>query len=251
MRLSTIDVDAESGSSTAGTPEIVTTATTGSGADAVTDFESVRSLLFRIAYRRLGRVPEAEDVVQDVWLRWQGVDRAQVRDRVAFLATVTSRAALNAAMSAHSRREISVDDPHHWPGSLGSAPEAEHGEALEHAVRLLMERLPPVERAVYVLREAFDYPFREIADMLGLSEGNARQLALRARRHLAVRRHHPVDSVELNRLLEAFLDAARAGNMERIIGLFQRLSAPTTTAMSPPGRAATACRGRSSAGLRR
>ncbi|WP_246127073.1 sigma-70 family RNA polymerase sigma factor [Embleya hyalina] len=200
----------------------------GAHAAADVDFESVRSRLFGIAYRQLGRLVDAEDVVQDVWLRWQRVDRDRVRDCAAFLATVTTRAALNAATSAWARREISVEDwsPQRAPESVDPAPGAERREALENAVRLLMERLSPVERAVYVLREAFEYPFREIAELLGLSEGNARQLAFRARRHLAGRRRLPVDPAESDRLLEAFLRAARAGDMASLLGLFEGLRTP-------------------------
>lgn len=192
--------------------------------EATADFESVRSLLFGIAYQTLGRTVDAEDVVQDVWVRWHGADRAQVRDRVAFLATITARAALNTASSAHARREVSAGGwiPERDLVSVDPAREAERGEALEFAVRLLMERLSPVERAVYVLREAFEYPFREIAELLELSEVNARQLALRARRHLAGQRHNPVDPAEREELLEAFLDAARAGDMAHLIDLLRR-----------------------------
>ena len=156
-------------------------------ADAAADFEILRSRLFGIAYRILGGVFDAEDVVQDVWIRWQGTDRARVRDRVAFLVTVTTRVALSAATSSRVRREVSVAGrlSERDFASADPAIEAEHSEEFELAVHLLIERLPPVERAFYVLREAFDYPFRDIAEALGLSESNARQLAYRARRHLA------------------------------------------------------------------
>ncbi|MFI1380484.1 sigma-70 family RNA polymerase sigma factor [Embleya sp. NPDC020886] len=227
--LSGIDVVSESHSSTEDVPENAA-ARVGPGPHADADFESVRSRLLGIAYRYLGRAADAEDVVQDVWLRWQRVDPARVRDPAAFLATVTAHAALNAATSAWARHEVSVEfrSPTHAPWSVDPAPGAERREALASALRLLMERLPPVERAVYILREAFAYPFREIADLLGLSEGNARQLAFRARGHLARRRHRPVDPAELDGLLEAFLDAARTGNMARLIGLFQGLRTPTS-----------------------
>jgi RNA polymerase sigma-70 factor (ECF subfamily) len=208
MRLSSVEVMSKSGS--------------GPGtAEAVADFESVRSRLFGIAYQMLGGAADAEDVVQDVWVRWQGADRALVRDRVAFLVTITTRVALNVATSARARREVSVGGwlPQPDLASVDPALRAERGEALELAVQLLIERLSPVERAVYVLREAFDYPFREIAEVLDLSEANARQLARRARHHLAVGRHHAVDPAERDGLLEAFLDAARAGDMARLIDL--------------------------------
>ncbi len=190
-------------------------------AEAAADFERVRSRLFGIAYQMLGGAADAEDVVQDVWIRWQGADRAQVRDRVAFLVTVTTRVALNAATSARARREVSVGTglPERDFAAADPALGAERGEELELAVHLLIERLSPVERAVYVLREAFDYPFRDIAELLELSEANARQVVCRARKHLAERRHNPVDPVQRDGLLEAFLDAARAGDMARLINV--------------------------------
>jgi RNA polymerase sigma-70 factor, ECF subfamily len=193
-------------------------------AAAAADFEKVRSRLFGIAYQVLGGVADAEDVVQDVWIRWQGADRARVQDRVAFLVTVTTRVALNAATSARARREISVgaDLPERGAASADPAVRAERSEAVGLAVHLLIERLSPVERAVYVLREAFDYPFRDIADVLELSEANARQLAHRARRHLAEQRPHPVDAAECDGFLRAFLDAARAGDMARLIHALTR-----------------------------
>ena len=206
MRMSSVDVVSKSDPS---------------GPEAASDFESVRSRLFGIAYQMLGGAADAEDVVQDVWVRWQGADRAGVRDRVAFLVTITTRVALNAATSARSRREVSVGEglPERDFASIDPALGAERTEAVELAVRLLLERLSPVERAVYVLREAFDYPFREIAEALELSEANARQLARRARKHLAEQRHNPVDPAERDELLYAFLDAARAGDMARLIDL--------------------------------
>ncbi|WP_234468487.1 MULTISPECIES: sigma-70 family RNA polymerase sigma factor [unclassified Streptomyces] len=223
--MSSIDVVPRSASPSAEATGNTTTTFVRPGAETAADFESVRSLLFGIAYRRLGRAVDAEDVVQDVWVRWQGADRAQVRDRVAFLVTVTTRVTLNAATSARARREISVGgwNPERDLQAVDPVHEVERGEAIESAVRLLSERLSPVERAVYVLREAFEYPFREIADMLGLGEGNARQVALRARRHLARQRCEPVDPAEHDELLEAFLDAARDGDMARLIDLLRGL----------------------------
>jgi RNA polymerase sigma factor (sigma-70 family) len=210
MRLSSVDIVSEPGSSSVAEPP---------AAEGAADFESVRSRLFGIAYQMLGGAADAEDVVQDVWLRWQAADRARVRDRVAFLVTVTTRVALNAVTSARARREISVGGalPERDFASADPSIGAERREALELAVQLLIERLSPVERTVYVLREAFDYPFRDIAHLLGLREANARQLARRARTHLAEGRHNPVDPAERSDLLGAFLDAARAGDMARLI----------------------------------
>ena len=244
MRLSSIDVVSNSGSSRAGptgnaatsarSPVAAMTApdrqiTWGTmtdpprpeAAEAAANFESVRPRLFGIAYQILGGAADAEDVVQDVWVRWQGADRARVNDRVAFLVTITTRVALNAATSARARREVSAGAwlPERDFASDDPAVRAERSEALELGVQLLIKRLSPVERAVYVLREAFDYPFREIAEVLDLSEANARQLARRARKHLAEQRDNPVDPTERDRLLGAFFDAARAGDMARLIDL--------------------------------
>ncbi|ONI92760.1 hypothetical protein ALI22I_02015 [Saccharothrix sp. ALI-22-I] len=177
------------------------------------DFQSVRPRLFGIAYQLLGRAADAEDVVQDVWLRWQGADRTVVRNRIAFLVTVTTRVALNVAGSARARREIPVDRwlPGQVPLSEDPTLATERSADLERAVLLLLQRLSPTERAVFVLREAFDYPFRDIAERLGIGEANARQLGRRARARLAGPRDEPVHRAARDRLLTAFLDAAQVG----------------------------------------
>jgi len=190
-------------------------------ATGLTDFQDVRPRLFGIAYRMLGRAADAEDVVQDVWLRWQRTDRAQVRDGLAFLVTVTTRVSLNSVGSARARREIPVD---HWlPGQVLSAEDpsllSERSAALADAVALLLQRLSPTERAVFVLREAFDYPFLDIAARLGISVANARQLARRARSHLAEPRHESVPRAVHDRLLKAFLAAAQDGAVTRLESL--------------------------------
>ena len=186
------------------------------------DFQTVRPRLFGIAYRMLGQAADAEDVVQDVWLRWQGADRAVVRDRLAFLVKVTTRVALNVAGSARARREVPVDSRLPGPGLPSEDPTSatERSADLEQAVLLLLERLSPTERAVFVLREAFGYPFRDIAEALGISEVNARQLKQRAHAHLARSRQEPVGRATRERLLTAFLDAAEAGalaHLERVL----------------------------------
>jgi RNA polymerase sigma factor (sigma-70 family) len=187
-------------------------------AEEAADFQSVRPRLFGIAYRLLGRVAAAEDVVQDVWVRWQGADRARVQDRVAFLVKITTRLALNVAVSAPTRREVSVDSwfPAQVLASEDPTVAAERSADVEQAVLLLLQRLSPIERAVFVLREAFDYPFRDIAEALEISEVNARQLGRRARMHLAEPRHAPVHRAARDRLLRAFVDAAQAGAVARL-----------------------------------
>jgi RNA polymerase sigma factor (sigma-70 family) len=192
--------------------------------------------LFGIAYHTLGRASDAEDVLQDAWVCWQRTDRTQIRDSVAFLVTITRRVALNAAMSAHARREVSVGDrlPERTRASVDPALEAERGEAIADAAQLLLERLSPAERAVYVLREAFEYPFRQIADVLGFSEANVRQLACRARQHLAGQRHRPADPAERDRLRDAFLDAARGGDMAALTCLLIGASVNSSTVSVRP-----------------
>jgi RNA polymerase sigma factor (sigma-70 family) len=186
------------------------------------DFQRVRPRLFGIAYQMLGRTTDAEDVVQDVWVRWQGTDRTRVNDRLAFLVKITTNVALNVAVSARVRREVPVDRwlPDRVPAAEDPTLAAERSEDLTYAVQLLVQRLSPTERAVFVLREAFGYRFREIADTLAISNANARQVGRRARAHLAGRRREPVQPAECDRLLSAFRDAAQDGNvadLERLL----------------------------------
>ncbi|MEU5140380.1 RNA polymerase sigma-70 factor [Streptomyces sp. BBFR25] len=182
---------------------------------ATKDFLSARPQLFGIAYRVLGSAAEAEDIVQETWLRWQSTDRSKVHEPAAFLTTVATRLAINVAQSARVRRESYVgpwlpepvdttQDPH-----LG----AERSEAVEMAVLLLLEKLNPVERTAYVLREAFDYPYGRIAEILETSEANTRQLVSRGRKHLAAERKEAVTPTAHRRLLEVFLSAARTGDL--------------------------------------
>jgi RNA polymerase sigma factor (sigma-70 family) len=153
----------------------------------------VRPRLFGIAYRMLGSAAEAEDVVQDVWLRWQSTNRSAVENPPAYLATTTTRLCINLAQSAHTRRETYIGTWLPEPVDTGSDPTvgAERGEALKLAVLMLLEKLSPSERAAYVLREAFDYSYHQIADILQIEEANVRQLVSRARKHIADGRRTP------------------------------------------------------------
>lgn len=197
-------------------------ATNTAEAEDTADFQSVRPRLFGIACRMLGRVTDAEDVVQDVWLRWQTVDRAQVRDQVAFLATITTRVTLNFLASARVRREVPVG---RWlPGQvpISEDPSLAVGRSaeLEQGILLLLQRLSPAERAVFVLREACGYPFRDIAAALQMSEANARQIRRRSGEHLTGSRHQPVQRTDSERLLSAVRDAGRIGalaGLERLL----------------------------------
>ena len=135
----------------------------------------------------LGSAAEAEDIVQDVWLRWQTADRSLVRDAAAFLATTTTRLAINVMQSARSRRETYVGPWLPEPVDTSADPRlgAERGQALAFGILVLLEKLTPTERAAFILREAFDYPYRDIANVLRLEEANARQVVTRARQHVA------------------------------------------------------------------
>jgi RNA polymerase sigma-70 factor (ECF subfamily) len=186
--------------------------------EATAEFVAVRGRLFGIAYRMLGSRAEAEDIVQETWLRWQNYDHSTVKDSAAFLATTTTRLCLNVLQSARARRETYIGPWLPEPVDTSADPQlgAERGEALELATLMLLERLPPTERAAYVLREAFDYPYAQIADVLAVKEDNARQLVSRARRHIADERSAPVDSAEQRRLLEALVAAAQKGDLQRL-----------------------------------
>ncbi|MGW2958836.1 RNA polymerase sigma-70 factor [Streptomyces sp. NPDC001220] len=182
---------------------------------ATKEFLAARPQLFGIAYRVVGSAVEAEDIVQEAWLRWQNTDRAGIREPAAFLATVTTRLAINFTQSAKVRRESYVGPWLPEPVDTSTDPQlgAEHAEALDMAVLLVLEKLNPVERAAYVLREAFDYTYRRIADIVETSEANARQLVSRARKRLTAERREPVDSAEHRRFLEVFLAAAQNGRL--------------------------------------
>ncbi|RMB84953.1 RNA polymerase sigma-70 factor [Streptomyces shenzhenensis] len=189
--------------------------------EAVSVFVELRPRLFGIAYRVLGSVVEAEDVVQEVWLRWQKTDRSVVVSPVAFLSSTTTRLAINVAQSARVRRETYIGPWLPEPVDTSIDPEmgAQRAEALELALLLVLEKLSPTERAAYVLREAFDYAYAEIAEMLQLSLVNVRKIVSRARRHLAAEQRETVDAVEHQRLLDAFVSAARTGNVASLEAL--------------------------------
>jgi RNA polymerase sigma-70 factor (ECF subfamily) len=185
-----------------------------SASDAAT-FHALRPRLFRIAYRVLGSTAEADDVVQEAWIRWQGTDRGAVRDATGFLVAATTRLAINVGQSARVRHETSIETRPPDVVDIAADPwlDAEQGEALESAVHLLSQKLPAAERAAYVLREAFDYPYRQIGQVLALSEANARQLVTRARRRLSGEHRRPVRRAEQLRLVDAFVAAAQMGDI--------------------------------------
>jgi len=198
--------------------------------EATAVFMSLRPRLFGIAYRMLSSASEAEDLVQDVWLRWQKADRSTVANPAAFLATTMTRLAINELQSARVRRETYIGPWLPEPVDTSADPYlgAERGEALEFAALLLMEKLTPNERAAYVLREAFDYPYAQIADILQLTEPAVRQLVSRARKRMTSERRTPVSAAAQRELLTSFITAARSGDMTALEQLF----APDVTSLS-------------------
>jgi RNA polymerase sigma-70 factor, ECF subfamily len=208
---------------------------------AVGAFNEARPRLFGIAYRMLGSVAEAEDIVQEAWLRWQQTDRDVVRNPAGFLTTVTTRLAINTAESARVRREQYVGPWLPEPVDTSADPSlgAENAEALESAVLMLLEKLGPEQRAAYVLRQAFDYSYDQIAEILTTSPANARQLVSRAQKHVESSRKEPVDPAKHRELLDAFVAAARDGDVMR---LEQVLAAEVVSTTDSAGEAPRAAR---------
>ncbi|MFF5625359.1 RNA polymerase sigma-70 factor [Microbacterium sp. NPDC012755] len=189
--------------------------------EAVAVFDAQRRRLFGIAYRMLGTVADAEDMVQETWIRWQRADRSGIREPAAFLATIITRLSINALQSAHARRETYIGPWLPEPVNTDDDPTlgAETGEALQYAVLILLEKLSPTERAAYVLREAFDYPYPRIAEIIATTAVNARQLVSRARAHLSSARRTTASAHEQRRLLEAFVTAAQRGDVDALESL--------------------------------
>lgn len=181
-------------------------------------FERVRPRLFGIAYRMLGSAAEADDVLQDAWLRWNATNRDAVAEPGAYLATIVTRLSVAALTSARAVRESYVGPWLPEPVDTSADPllGAERAEALSLAVLVLLERLSPAERAAFVLHAAFDYPHSRVAEVLETSEANARQLFSRARKHLEDARPRAVSPAERSRLLAAFVAAAQAGDLEAL-----------------------------------
>jgi RNA polymerase sigma-70 factor, ECF subfamily len=196
--------------------------------DTLTElFEEHRPMLLGVAYRMLGRTADAEDVVQEAWLRWTAADRAAVREPRAFLVRITTRLAIDRLRQAQARRESYVGP---WlpeplvtdfgPAAPDSAERALLADSVSLAVLVVLESLSPLERAVFVLREAFGFPYGEIATALDRSEAAVRQLAGRARRHVDEGRpRYDVDPAERRDLTERFLSAAAGGDLGELLAL--------------------------------
>jgi RNA polymerase sigma-70 factor, ECF subfamily len=196
--------------------------------DTETDvFEEHRPVLLGVAYRMLGRVADAEDVVQEAWLRWSGADRGRVREPRGYLVRVTTRLAIDRLRQIKARKEAYVGPwlPEPYVTDFGdavpdTAERAVLADSVSLAVLVVLESLSPLERAVFVLREAFGYPYTDIAAMLDRGEAAVRQLAGRARKHVEERRpRYEVDPGVRRELTERFLAAAAEGDLEGLMAL--------------------------------
>jgi RNA polymerase sigma-70 factor (TIGR02957 family) len=183
-------------------------------------FARHRSLLFTVAYEMLGSASDAEDVVQETWLRWADVDQAAVRDPRAYLVRIVTRQALNQLRTLARRREQYVGEwlPEPLVTSPDVAADVELAESLSMAMLVVLETLGPVERAVFVLREVFDTPYDEIAEAIGRSPAAVRQIAHRARDHITARRPRmQVSTTEQQEAVERFLAASRHGDLQGLL----------------------------------
>jgi RNA polymerase sigma-70 factor (TIGR02957 family) len=185
-------------------------------------FVAHRNLLFTVAYEMLGSAADAEDVLQETWLRWAGVDLGTVRDQRAYLVRITTRQAL-ARLRTLSRRKESYVGP--WlPEPLLTAPDVaedvELADSVSMAMLLVLETLTPAERAVFVLREVFEFEYDEIAQAVGKSQAAVRQIAHRARAHVQARRPHGTASpAESRDALDAFQRAAETGDLQGLLDI--------------------------------
>lgn len=187
-------------------------------------FDQYRGLLFSVAYRMLGSVADAEDMLQETFLRWQQASVEEVRSPRAFLVTIISRLSINHLQSARARREEYVGEwlPEPLVTDEGKDPLSllRIDETLSMAFLVLLERLTPMERAVFLLREVFEYEYAEIAAMLGQSEANCRQILRRARQHVTgMRPRFAASRRKKTELLERFLHATESGDMEGLLKL--------------------------------
>jgi RNA polymerase sigma-70 factor (TIGR02957 family) len=183
-------------------------------------FAHHRNLLFTIAYEMLGSASDAEDVVQETWLRWAGVDHAVVRDARAYLVRIVTRQALNRLRTLARRREDYVGEwlPEPLLTSPDVAADVELADSVSIAMLTVLETLGPAERAVFVLREVFDVPYDEIAEAIGKSPAAVRQIAHRARDHVAARRPRmPVSRIEQQEAVDRFLAAVRHGDLQGLL----------------------------------
>src|SRR5215217_8110792 len=196
---------------------------------------------FTVAYEMLGSATDAEDVVQETWLRWAEVDRAEVRDPRAYLVRIVTRQALNRLRTLSRRREEYVGEwlPEPLPTSPDVAEDVELAESVSIAMLTVLETLAPAERAVFVLREVFDVPYADIAQAVDKTPGAVRQIAHRAREHVAARRPRmQVDRAEQQAAVERFLAALQTGDVQGLLDVL----APDVVVVSDGGGVVAAAR---------
>ncbi|MFI7577845.1 RNA polymerase sigma-70 factor [Micromonospora sp. NPDC049497] len=197
-------------------------------------FDEHRNLLFSVAYRILGTAADAEDAVQDAWLRWSAADRSRVADPKGYLARIVSNLALDRLRSAQVRRETYVGPwlPEPILTSTDTADDVAAADAVSMALLVVLETLTPLERAVFVLREAFGFSYAEIAEAVDRSEDAVRQAAHRARGHVQARRpRFPADQARQRKVTERFLSAATGGD----INMLMQMLAPDVTLWTDGG----------------
>jgi RNA polymerase sigma-70 factor (ECF subfamily) len=184
-------------------------------------FASARPMLFSIAYRMLGSVMDAEDLVQDAYLRWENAPETEVRSPRAYLTTIVTRRAINQLRAARTKRETYVGPWLPEPLVTEDTPDpAELAESLSMAFLVLLERLSPTERAVFLLHEVFDFDYTEIARMVDKTEANCRQLLARARKRIgASRARFEADPAQARQLTQRFTEASLAGDMDGLLAL--------------------------------
>jgi RNA polymerase sigma-70 factor (ECF subfamily) len=187
-------------------------------------FASARPFLFSIAYRMLGSVMDAEDLVQDAYLRWQEASETDVRSPRAYLATIVTRLAINQLQSARAKRESYMGtwlpEPLLTEETADPSAALELTESLSMAFLVLLERLSPVERAVFLLHDVFDFEYSEIARIVDKTEVNCRQLLARARKRVdAPRARFETDPAQARRLVQRFTEATFAGDMEGLLAV--------------------------------
>ncbi|GAA1577777.1 RNA polymerase sigma-70 factor [Actinomadura kijaniata] len=200
-----------------------------------------RRLLFATAYRMLGSVADAEDVLQDAWLNWNGADRSGVRNPRAYLVRTVTNLALNRLTSSRATRETYVGPwlPEPLLTSPDVAEDTELADTVSTAMLVVLETLNPMERAVFLLREVFGYTHAEIAETLGRSEASVRQIAHRARSHVQARRpRYDADRAQREQVTARFLEACSGGDLNAVMELL----APDVTVWSDGGGKVTAAR---------
>jgi RNA polymerase sigma-70 factor (TIGR02957 family) len=204
-------------------------------------FVTHRSLLFTVAYELLGAAEDAEDVVQEAWLRWADVDQREVRDPRAYLVRIVTRRALDRLRTLSRRREEYVGEwlPEPLLTSPDVAEDVELAESVSIAMLTVLETLGPTERAVFVLREVFEAPYDEIAEAIGKTPAAVRTIAHRAREHVAARRPRMrVSRTQQEQVVERFLAAVRGGDLQELLDVL----APDVVAVADGGGLAPAAR---------